>query len=66
MAIPTELIGNNSMNMMRRVLVAECARREIGPDNLTGQDLALVLRHAFSSGMTEENELVVLLRNLSD
>ncbi|KQS86643.1 hypothetical protein ASG68_24220 [Rhizobium sp. Leaf453] len=66
MAISSELIGSDLVNMLRRVLVTECARREISPDNLTGQDLALVLSHAFNSGMTEENELVVLLRNLSD
>lgn len=59
-------IGSDSLNMMRRILVEECARREVGPDHSMGQDLARVIMHAFQSGMTEESELVVLIRNLRD
>lgn len=61
-----EYIGQESLTMMRRVLVEECARREVNPNHSTGQDLANVIMRAFQSGMTEEAELVVLIRNLSD
>jgi hypothetical protein len=59
-------MGDESVAMMRRVVVEECARREVSPDHSMGQDLASVIMHAFQSGMTDEAELVVLVRNLSD
>ncbi|MDQ0320799.1 hypothetical protein QO002_002937 [Pararhizobium capsulatum DSM 1112] len=59
-------IGDEALVMMKRVLDEECARREIDPDAGQGQDLALVVMHAFRSGMTDEKELVVLVRNLAD
>ncbi|KQV29027.1 hypothetical protein ASE23_11940 [Rhizobium sp. Root73] len=64
--LPHEYIGDQSLSMMRRVLVEECARREVGPDHSMGKDLAAVIMNAFQSGMTEEAELVVLVRNLCD
>lgn len=59
-------IDEASIAMMRRVLVGECARRRIKPESVEGEDLALVILHAFRDGMTEECELVVLVRNLVD
>jgi hypothetical protein len=55
-----------SVAMMRRVLVGECARRGIKPESTEGEDLSLVILHAFRDGMTEECELTVLVRNLVD
>lgn len=63
---PCEYVDNTSLSMMRRVLMKECARREINPDHMIGQDLASVIMRAFQAGMTDEAELVVLIRNLSD
>lgn len=53
-----------SVAMMRRVLVGECARRGIKTESVEGEDLALVILHAFRAGMIEECELAVMLRNL--
>lgn len=52
MSLYQEPIGDTSIAMMRRVLVEECARREIGPDGNQEQDLALVIMNAFCDGMT--------------
>ncbi len=52
MSLNQEPIGDTSIAMMRRVLVEECARREIGPDGNQGQDLPLLIMNAFCDGMT--------------
>jgi len=61
-----ESIDETSIAMMRRVLVGECARRGIKPESIEGEDLALVILHAFRGGMTEECELAVLVQHLVD
>lgn len=61
-----EYISNESLTMMRRVLEEECARRAISPDHSMAKDFAAVIMKGFQAGMTEEAELVVLIRNLSD
>lgn len=61
-----EEISHESVMMMRRVQSDECVRRMIDPEGGQGQDLALVIMKAFRSGMTDEKELVVLVRNLTD
>jgi hypothetical protein len=61
-----ESIDGTSIAMMKRVHAGECARRGIKPESVEGEDLALVILHAFRDGMTEECELAVLLRNLVD
>lgn len=61
-----ESIDETSIAMMRRVLVGECARRGIKPEGIEGEDLALVILHAFRDGMTDEGKLTVLVRNLVD
>lgn len=66
MSLYAESIDPASVAMMRRVLVGECARRRINPESIQGEDLALVILHAFRDGMTEECELAVLVRNLVD
>lgn len=62
----TESIDERSIAMMKRVLVGECARRGIKPESIEGEELALVILHAFRDGMTEECELTLLVRNLVD
>lgn len=66
MSLYRESIDDASIAMMRRVLVGECARRGIKPESIEGEDLALLILHAFRTGMTEECELAVLMRNLVD
>ncbi|MDQ0323345.1 hypothetical protein QO002_005551 [Pararhizobium capsulatum DSM 1112] len=66
MSLYGDSIGEESLVMMRRLHIEECARREIDPNGGQGQDLALVVMHAFRSGMTDEKELVVFVRNLTD
>ena len=61
-----ESIDGTSIAMMKRVLVDECARRGIKPESVEGEDLALVILHAFRTGMTDECELAGMLRNLVD
>lgn len=58
-----EIMDEDAIAMMRRVLNAECARRSVEPDSRAGEDLALVILYAFRSGMTEE-PITLLLRNL--
>jgi hypothetical protein len=59
-----EIIDDQSIAMMTRVLDNECARRGIRRDSIQGEDFARVILHAFISGMTEEGDLRVLVRNL--
>jgi hypothetical protein len=66
MSLHEDVISDASIAMMRRVLCNECARRRINPDSIKGEDLARVIMHAFRSGMAEECELTVLVRNLVD
>lgn len=66
MSLFEELVSDASIAMMRRVLCNECTRRGIRPDSLHAEELARVIMHAFRGGMTEECELVVLVRNLVD
>ena len=56
-------IDGTSIAMMKRVLEGECERRGIKSESLEGEDLALVILHAFRAGMTEECELAAVLRN---
>jgi cytochrome c-type biogenesis protein CcmH/NrfF len=49
-----EVMNADAVAMMRRVLLAECARRSIEPDSPMGEDLALVVLAAYRSGMSEE------------
>lgn len=59
-------IDDSSLLMMRRALLAECTRRNIGTDGNRGNRLALTMMRAFRSGMTDEKELGVLISNLTD
>ncbi len=59
-------IDETSIAMMRQVLVGECVRRGIKPESIDGEDLALIILHAFRDGMTEECDLIALVRNLVD
>ncbi|MBB5535053.1 hypothetical protein GGD55_001736 [Rhizobium giardinii] len=54
-----EIMDEDAIAMMRRVLSDECVRRSIQPDSPTGEELALIILNAFGSGMTEE--LVTML-----
>jgi len=63
MTLYRESIPDNAVIMMRRVLNGECVSRQISADSVEGEDLALLIMHAFRDGMTEESELVVLARN---
>lgn len=55
-----EIMDENAVAMMRRVLHAECARLAINPDSVMGEELALVVLTAFRSGMTEERIILYL------
>lgn len=66
MSLFADVVSDESIAMMRRVLCNECTRRMVQPDGLEGEDLARVIMHAFLAGMTEECELTVLVRNLVD
>jgi hypothetical protein len=59
-----EIIDDQSLAMMTRVLDNECACRGIRRDSIQGEEFARVILHAFISGMTEEGDLRVLARNL--
>ena len=58
-----EIMDENAVAMMRRVLHAECARLSVNPDSAMGEELALVVLTAFRSGMTEER-ITLFLRTL--
>lgn len=60
-----EIIDENAIAMMRRVLHAECARCSIRPDSPSAEELALIILEAFRSGTTEER-IVQLLRTRID
>ena len=58
-----DYIDDQSIAMMTRVLDNECARRGIRRDSIQGEDFARVILHAFISGMTEEEDLRVLVQS---
>jgi hypothetical protein len=59
-----EIMCDDEINMMRRILDAECARRSVQPDRPTGEEIALLILNAFRSGMSEE--LVTMLLRVRD
>lgn len=60
----SEVISNGTVEMMSRVLADACIRRKIRQESIQGEKLASIIMLAFTSGMTNEAELVVLARNL--
>lgn len=63
MSLHGQSISAESLVMLRKVLGDECSGREIDTDGVKGEDIALLLTHAFRAGITDPSELIVLARN---
>ena len=63
MSLYGQSISEDSLVMLRRVLGDECAGRNIDIDGVEGEEMALLLTHAFRAGMTDPRDLVGLSRN---
>lgn len=56
--------GASDANLLAAFTKA-CAKHGFSPDGDDGFDLATVLRHAFERGITSEEGLMALIRNLT-
>ncbi|MDH4414805.1 MAG: hypothetical protein QE484_15950 [Rhizobium sp.] len=65
-SIPDKLIDGASDANLLAAFTKACEQHGFSPDGQDGSDLAIVLSHAFERGITSEEALIALVRNLTD
>jgi hypothetical protein len=59
-------IDESSDASLRAAFTKACVLHGFSPDGEDGSDLATVLSHAFRRGITNEEALIALVRNLTE
>jgi hypothetical protein len=66
MSAYSQSLDDSAAAMMGQLLVNECARRGITPQSAQGEEIALLILHAFRGGMTDESELAAFVTHLPE